>query len=473
MSLNFGIEVILISFQCVVYICILLASIPLQYSWGNSVAKIEESLDDGDIDQEDSWDSDDDWDSEDDDWDSNNGWDTRVDSDEVGGCTSPCSDQKELGYQLAYGLNENGLTRNRPYLFYRANYKPSCNGNISFIGEGSLRGWYDFSTYDNDIEIRSLYGDWKADLWSLKIGYQEIAWGETFGVYIMDIVNPRDLTDPFFNELAWIRLPVFSFNLQLYRDPWHWQFIVSPVPRNNWFPAEGSAFDVLSKPPLVTLRGPSGFGLGGGGNDLEFGGRLGYLFESGLDLTFYYYRHWNRDPVYRLGVAVDHFYFKPVLRRMHSVGASFTKAGEETVFRGDTIFHVQTPWPDKVVGQWKKRDVWRTILGVDRQFENDLTIGIQYHFDKWEGEQLHYLSTQLTYDFCGGEMSFEIFVFKGLNSHDLWVQPLVNWYINETTTAQLRVDILDGKSKYGTFDEGFIGPFSCKDRIFLWITKAY
>lgn len=445
---------------------------PIANANQNETLEIDESLEKGNIDIEDEdWDDDDDdddddWDDDDDDWDND-------DDDETPEKHRTWKCRKELGYQLAYGLNQNGLTRNRPYMFYELLYTPDCKGKVTFTGEAAFRGWYDFVTYDNNIEVRSLFGDWKSDCWSFKAGYQEVAWGETFGVYIMDIVNPRDLTDPFFNELAWIRLAVFSFNLQLYNDPWYCQLIVTPIPRNNWFPREGTAFDVLSRPPMITLRGPTGFCVDRYGKDMEYGGRIGYLFESGLDVTAYYYRHWNRDPVYRLGFDIDHFFFKPILRRVDSVGASFSKAYEETVLRGDSILHIRTPWTDDFVGNWKKRNVWRTILGIDRQFEDDLSIGLQYHFDKWKGEQLHYLSTQLSYEMCEGEIAFQIFVFKGLNNHDLWVQPLLNWYINDTTTFQIRVDLLDGQSKYGTFDEGFIGPFECKSRMFIWITKSF
>ena len=380
----------------------------------------------------------------------------------------------EMGYQAAYGVEENGITRNRPYFLYTTTYRPESN-EVPLTSYGaSFRAWDDFAEHEKNFEIRALYLDKTADTWSLKVGFQEVSWGETFGLYILDIVNPRDLTDPFFNDLCWIRLPVFAMNAQYFQEPWNCQLILTPIPRNNWLPEKGSPWDVF--PEIFdrsSLLGPHKFSVGRWGQDAEYGGKIEYLFESGIDLTAYYFRHWNRYPVYRAGFDGTHSYLKPVLRRIQTLGASFSKAYEEIVLRGDSAVSFRTPWQEPAFGLYRKTNLWRTILGLDYTNDNGMTAGFQYHFDLWNQGHLHSISIRYLQDYADGKYLFAFFIYKGINNGDVWVQPAITWNINDSASATLQADILGGHEGNGTPKDGFIGPYRHKSRFFLWIKYQF
>lgn len=380
----------------------------------------------------------------------------------------------EIGYQAAYGVEENGITRNRPYFLFTTSYSPESEGSTLTSYDASFRGWDDFAESEKNLEIRALYIDKTSDRWSLKTGFQEISWGETFGLYILDLVNPRDLTDPFFNDLSWIRLPVFTVNAQYFQDPWNCQLIFTPIPRNNWLPKQGSPWDVF--PDIFdnsSVLGPHKFAVSRCGQDAEYGGKLEYLFESGIDLTAYYFRHWNRYPVYKAGIDVGidgaHSFLKPVLRRIQTIGASFSKAYEEIVLRGDSTLSFRTPWQEPVFGLFKKTNLWRTILGLDYTNDNGMTVGFQYHFDLWNQGHLHSISIRYLQDYVEGKYQFAFFIYKGINNGDIWVQPAFIWNINDSASATLQADILGGHEGNGTPKDGFIGPYRHKSRFFLWV----
>lgn len=373
----------------------------------------------------------------------------------------------QFGELLGYGLHEDGITRNRPYIFAKQDYSWECNEAIQSV-EGSLRGWFDFANDDKDLEVRSLYFSHAADAWTLKIGVQEIAWGETFGLYILDLVNPRDFTDPLLNELNWIRIPTFTFNLKAYLDPWNAQVLFTPIPRNPQVPDEDEPFDVLTPLfPGAPLKGFSTYQVNRWGQDAEYGFRLGYLFDSGFDLTLYYLRHWNRNPTYSL----KEFSLKPAQKRIQSIGASFSKAYETIVLRGDTVLHIRQPWSPKSYGFIENKEVWQTIIGLDYTTDSDTTFGAQYHVDTWFTDTLHWFSLQYIRPFCDNTFHFELFLFKGLNSQDVWIQPQLIYTSETGWKVSLRADILGGMRTPTSPKDGLIAPFRDKDRLLLWITK--
>lgn len=372
----------------------------------------------------------------------------------------------ERGDQTACGFTENGLTRSRPYVFAKT---------TSEHFEASARLWYDFIHSHKDLEIRSLFYKKSAEQWSLKVGFQEIAWGETFGLYIADLVNPRDYTDPFFNDLGWIRLATFTLNAQYFKDAFSAQLVVTPIPRNNWLPTTHSPFNVLSEEVEgAKVRGPSKFKIDRCGRDVEYGLRVGYLFESGVDITAFYFRHWNRNPAYRLRLDSHARVFKPVLRRIQTVGASFSRAWEKIVWRGDAVWHLREPWTVHRLGVIKRRGVFRTILGADYTSDEGRTLGFQFHVDAWREAILCAVSFKYVQDF-GGKKQYhaEFFAYHGLNDWDLWLQPQLGWDFADSWNLSLRCDILGGKIGNGLPQDGFIGPYREKSRIFAWLRHHF
>lgn len=343
--------------------------------------------------------------------------------------------------------------------------------------EFSYRIWYDWAHVDQykNFEIRSLFYERTGDNWSLKVGFQEIAWGETFGLYIADFINPRDLTDPFFNDLSYVRIPVFIINTQYFLEPWSFQLVATPIPRNNLLPSKGDPFDVFpSQLKNAPVLGPHRFAVDRWGQDIEYGGRIGYFFESGLDVTLFYYRHWNRFPTYRIILDERRPALRPVLRRINSVGGSFSKAFESIVLRGDTVVNFHTPWTVHQFGTVRRRLVAQTILGIDYTSEHNSILGFQYHWDQWREAGLHSISVRAIKDFGKNlEYHLQLFVYRGLNNQDLWIQPKFDWDVNDSTNLSIRVDIFGGFVGKGTPKDGFIGPYKHKERVFMWLTYKF
>lgn len=255
----------------------------------------------------------------------------------------------------------------------------------------------------------------------LQLGYQQVSWGETFGVQIADVVNPRDYSDPLITEVGWIKEPVAMANAQMFFSPVTLQFIATPLPRSG---------------KSVTLPGLQGLAETRPGG-IEWGGKANILFDFGLDLAAIYYNHWNRDV------------FLPAVEKIQTAGITASQSAGSFVFRADSVFSTHSRW--------------QTILGSDLTTEDQWTLGAQAHHDRSGTQWTHAVSFKIAKKIAEGLLEPEIFLFQGLNRESTWVQTSVTWNLSDHLSALLRVDTLSGSDS----------PLSQLDRALLWMTYRF
>jgi len=95
---------------------------------------------------------------------------------------------------------------------------------------GKVKYWYD-AVYDNDWRekfdaghdqmahiqrtqwLRDCYIDYTNGPWFLRLGKQQVAWGQSDGVTILDRVNPVDLTEFWLPDFVDLRIPLWMANI--------------------------------------------------------------------------------------------------------------------------------------------------------------------------------------------------------------------------------------------------------------------
>ncbi len=116
------------------------------------------------------------------------------------------------------------LTKFKNIVQLGAEYK--LNDNFTFFG--SARYWYDnvyswYGKYDPAQDqmqhvqrtdwLRDLYLDFNSGPWFIRVGKQQVAWGQADGITILDRVNPVDLTEYWLPDAVDIRIPVGMLNI--------------------------------------------------------------------------------------------------------------------------------------------------------------------------------------------------------------------------------------------------------------------
>ena len=116
------------------------------------------------------------------------------------------------------------LTKFKNIFQLGAEYK--LNDNFTFFG--SARYWYDnvygwYGKYDPAQDqmqhvqrtdwLRDLYMDYTNGPWFIRVGKQQVVWGQADGVAVLDRVNPVDLTEYWLPDAVDIRIPVGMINI--------------------------------------------------------------------------------------------------------------------------------------------------------------------------------------------------------------------------------------------------------------------
>lgn len=366
----------------------------------------------------------------------------------------------------AFGVQEDGVTRNRPYAFVDVTRALSHQCDTTATVEGAVRTYYDAASNTGGADVRALNYQYLSARQCLVVGFQEICWGETFGVFIADIVNPRDYTDPLLNDPDWFQRSVCAINWQYFYGPWTLQLVATPIPTSMLLPRKGDPFFALPQQigdtPIKPLPGRHAL------KDAEGGCRIERLLNCGFDVSAFYYFHWNRNPVYAYKVSDTELVLQPLSERVHSCGVTFTKACEDLVFRGDAVYHFDQPWNNIAFGFPETMGVAQLILGVDNIGAEGFSWGLQYHIDAWEGAVLESLSLQACKAFDRHRL--QAFFYKGLNTQDMWFQPQYVFMPNPHLSISLRADLVAGTDLRHNMRDGFLGPLAGKDRILLWVS---
>jgi hypothetical protein len=246
-----------------------------------------------------------------------------------------------------------------------------------------------------EAEAWELYADLRLPPLSLRVGRQQIVWGETLGRRLLDVVNPLDLSqhlflEPFVEEFDNLRLPQWLARLSApLPNPWLPDFafeaLVGPGDGTaTRLPAPGSPYNLV--PAWVTLRDEPSTGRP------SFGARI-LLEPLGTAVSVAYLTKPSDDaiglfrgavPDPRLGLPVNPLPGSPAVKlrflnegrhpRMHFVGASASRYVESlgAVGRLEATWAPDQPYqraprpPQRFPVAVARRSTWRYALSLDR-----------------------------------------------------------------------------------------------------------
>src|SRR5438128_2588791 len=133
----------------------------------------------------------------------------------------------------------------------------------------ATRAWYDavFDATDRypanverdqktDLELReAVLSVSRGDL-DLRLGRQQIVWGEAISTFVTDVVNPKDFREFVLPEFSEIRIPIWAldFTYRL-RQGLNFESVWTPDTLHNKLPKAGADFQFA--PPAFRFRNPA------------------------------------------------------------------------------------------------------------------------------------------------------------------------------------------------------------------------
>lgn len=335
------------------------------------------------------------------------------------------------------------------------------------------------------LELRELYWDGRLGPAFLRLGKQQVVWGEADGLKVLDVVNPQHFREFILPEFADSRIPLWTVNVELPLGPATLQLLWIPDPSHHELPEADALFAFRSE-RLVPPR-PSGLAVverqvtrpGKWFEDSDAGLRLSG-FSGGWDWSVNYLYRFDDLPalVRRLPAAPGApVVLAPEHRRQHLAGGTFANAFGSLTVRGELGVAIDRFLP---VDDARDRDgVARTadvswVLGLDWFGFDETFLSFQV-FQSWlpahrDGMLRKALDTNLTLlvqrDLWNDRLRLETQVIQSWNDRDGLVRPRVAWEWRDDTTLALGFDFFYGD------EAGVFGQFDRNDRVWLSVRFA-
>ncbi|MBN1932678.1 MAG: hypothetical protein JW786_13830 [Desulfobacterales bacterium] len=333
---------------------------------------------------------------------------------------------------------------------------------------------------EKEAKLRTAFLDFNLGDVDLRIGKQQIVWGEAVGLFFADIINPKDLREFILPELGEIRIPTWATDIEYYFDDNYFEFVWIPVPKFNKFGTFGSEFDferlqsiqenisviyLDKKEPSSNLK------------NSEFGFRISRLIGN-WDLSMFYFYGYDYFPVNFRGYFSNSsnpntvIMVSPEYKKINISGMTFSSDFNNVILKGEFIFNnnkyfeVSDPLDtDGVV----KKDYLDYILGMNYTFFDRIDSNFQlmqriiFNYDKkiLEDDVTVSFSIWLKTSFLNNTLEPEIFFVSSLNKKDLMIRPKLSYTFADNCKLTMGIDIFEGVS------DGYFGQFDDKDRIYL------
>ncbi len=236
-----------------------------------------------------------------------------------------------------------------------------------------------------DFWLRETYIDTGAGNFSLRLGKQNIVWGEMVGLFFADVVSARDLRDFILPDFETIRIPQWAARAEYFGENSHFELIWLPYPDVDNIGKPGAEFYPFQVPP------PVGFSQQFNNevfpdrrlSNTNYGLRASTL-QSGWDLSAFYYRSTDINPTFYRDVTLSPtptLTYTPRHDRIWQAGGTLAKAFESVVAKAELVYTSGRSFnvtnltePTGVVPQ----DTLDYVLGLDFTLPREIRMNVQY-----------------------------------------------------------------------------------------------
>jgi len=413
------------------------------------------------------------------------------------------SAEPPLGYDGSYDAGDIQTFRNTLYI--ETNVKLSSNLDFFAIS----RAWWDASTtldindlpdiiedehashrgpdMDSNIDLREWYLTARAGDFTVKIGRQQVIWGEADNIRIADVINPLDVSWHYTFE-SWedIRIPLRMVNVMYEpntENQFRLQLIWIPEDYRAWYWAPEGAPWALPIPGLQMFWDQQGKELPDRHDfsNGEFGARIqATVGDWELSLFDFYSRVDNA--VWKLDFGYFPIPYKFEWPRTNIIGGTFNVFNNltGTVFRGECAYTMDQPYTSALLNEIIEKDTVAFMLGFDRPTmwtwinRRSFFISGQFYHKRILDYDSNIVSTDMSTDKTQSIVSLLInttyrkdtiipqFVGVVDFSGNGFLQPSIKYEPSDLWEITLSANFIYGSSD----DDGYYGPMRRNSEIF-------
>ena len=339
----------------------------------------------------------------------------------------------------------------------------------------------------SQTELRELYLDTSINDGFIRVGKQQVVWGKSDGLKVLDIVNPQDFREFILDDFDRSRLPLWTLNAEIQIDDKTLQLLLIPDQTYHEFAEPGGSYAFTS--PLViptmlananVVKNPTKT-PGGILQDADFGFRLS-TFTHGWDLSLNYLYHYDDSPVLFRTISPTpaglDITINPEYRRTHLIGGTLTKTFGNLTLRGEmgylTNKYINTNNPLDKNGVVKTGQL-KTVFGFDWYGFSDTLLSAQVfqtRLDRFETGMINdEINTQITLlvkqSYMNETLHAELIYLLDIDNEDGMVRSKLTYEYSDEINLFAGFDIFFGRKS------GLFGQFKDTDRFVAGIVAGF
>ncbi|MFA6506193.1 MAG: DUF1302 family protein [Treponemataceae bacterium] len=291
-------------------------------------------------------------------------------------------------------------------------------------------------------DLREAYIDFKGDAFDLRVGKQQIIWGKGDGVFITDIVSPKDLSRFLVPDFEELRLAVTGARVDLYLGPNSLELVWLP-----WFtPSVAPGADTLWAPvlpfpitPTFAASSTPALALENG----EYFAKYSFMGEA-FDVSLIGGWFWNDTPAYAVtaktftpSVGLTALTVRPEYYRTAAAGIAASGALGPFVLRAEGAWYGSKRCqgnPMTYALGYAEKNAVQYLVGADfsvegfnfgAQFIQDLIL--EHEAGLIEDAVKNTATFVVAKTFLRDTLTAEIFTYVGLDPLNALIKPKLTW----------------------------------------------
>lgn len=334
---------------------------------------------------------------------------------------------------------------------------------------------YHYANERLDYGLREAYIDLYFDNMDIRLGKQQIIWGKANGVFITDVVSPKNMQEFLLPEFDEIRMGITSLKLDYYMGNHSFELVLIPefVPtqypgrESIWFPdmlPDYAHIDDSQKDIKTSLENSEAF--------FKYS-----LLSSKFDIELMGGYTWDDDPAMHMepfinpfDQTLDSLAVHPQHHRLSLAGGSFSTEISGVVVRGEGAFYDDKYFqvnditnPEGTI----TKDYAHYLLGVDF-IVGGANVSAQFIqetvFDHKETMQQEEFTNTMTFlvkdDFFRDKLTLEYFMYYGFENQDALIRPTATYEVASG------VNLIAGANLF-TGTEGRFGQYNHNDMVYF------
>lgn len=341
---------------------------------------------------------------------------------------------------------------------------------------------YDYQNKDLELGLRQAYIDIFFNSMDIRIGKQQIIWGKADGVFITDVISPKDLREFLLPEFDEIRMGITAVKFDYYIGNSTLELVWVPVFSPTMMPEDDSiwnpGFDLPLQPEFDYSKKEVQESLKNSEVFFKYS-----TVSSAIDLEFMAGYMWDDDPTMHTVKSIDPATMQPesitIIPQHHRLGlagGSFSTTIGGYVIRGEGAYYFgkyflsEDPMIKEAVVE---KDYLQYLIGVDFTLM-DIKMSVQFiqqyildYEDPIVNDRAENMMTFLaTKDFLRETLIVELFSYIGLNDGDALIRGKVKYKLTDELEILLGANIFTGT-------EGMFGQYNKNDMVYAKVKYSF